>query len=151
MPTNKSSSMLFSPNPRNFKINFPRRSSIGIKDGVGLSRDSMDDKENRKYQILKPVKVNESPRKKVLVERNEAAPCFADPKSHVGKVTFAKPLEEKKLDPFFDDEIIPKFEEGPRSSLTSKDSNGESETSVCYMNVLWKKASKRETVTSQFL
>ncbi|KAK7264473.1 hypothetical protein RJT34_32082 [Clitoria ternatea] len=149
----------FPSTPANSPSDFPRRSSVGIRDGVGSLRDSMDDKENGKDQILKPAKVrspaacskatknfmsptisasckvNESPRKKVLVERNEAAPCFADPKSHVRKVTFAEPLEERKLDPFFDDGIIPNFEEGPRSSLTSEDSSGESETSVCYMNV----------------
>jgi len=95
----------------------------------------LDDKENWKDQILKPVKVrspavcskgsknfmsptisasckiNESPRKRVLTERNEMVPSPVDSKSHVRKVSFADPLEE-----------------GPRSSLTSEDLSGDSET-----------------------
>ncbi|KAK7300143.1 hypothetical protein RJT34_10978 [Clitoria ternatea] len=128
----------FPHTPTNSPLDFPRKSSVGIRDGVGSLRDSMDDKENGKYHILKPAKVcspaacskatknfmfltisasckvNESPRKKVLAERNEFTPCFAYPKSHIRKVTFAKPLEENET-------------------------SGENETSVRYMNVPWKK------------
>ncbi|TKY54012.1 hypothetical protein E2542_SST18418 [Spatholobus suberectus] len=134
---------------------FSRRSSDGIRESVGSLRDFVDDKENGKDQILKPAKVrspavcskvsknfmsptisasckiNESPRKKVLVERNETVPSPVDPKSHVRKVTFAEPLEEKRIDG-----IIPNLEEGPRSSLTSGDLSGESVTSEThYVNV----------------
>ncbi|RDX81388.1 hypothetical protein CR513_37939, partial [Mucuna pruriens] len=141
--------------PANSPSDFLRRSSVGIRESGGSLRDFMDDKENGKDQILKLAKVrspaacskgsknfmsptisasckiNESPRKKVLVERNEAVLSPADPKSHVRKVTFAESLEEKRID-----EIVPNFEEGPRSSLTSEDLSGESETSEThYMNV----------------
>ncbi|KAG5101219.1 hypothetical protein JHK84_046188 [Glycine max] len=134
---------------------FSRRGSVGIRESGGSLRDSFDDKENGKDQILKPTKVrspavsskgsknfmsptisasckiNESPRKKVLIEKNEAVPSPADKKSHVRKVTFAEPLEEKMIDG-----IIPNFEEGLRSSLSSEDLSGESETSEThYMDV----------------
>ncbi|KAK7363746.1 hypothetical protein VNO77_05900 [Canavalia gladiata] len=144
--------------PANSPSDFPRRSSVGIRESAGSLRDITDDKENGKDQILKPAKVrspaasskgtknfmsptisasckvNESPRKKVLVERNESVPNSADPKSHVRKVTFAEPLEEKKFDALFDG-ITPNFEDVPRSSLTSEDLSGESETTVNDMNV----------------
>ncbi|KAL2339189.1 hypothetical protein Fmac_013635 [Flemingia macrophylla] len=141
--------------PVNSPSDFSRRSCVGIRESGGSLRDFADDKENGKDQILRPAKVrspaacvkgsknfmsptisaackiNESPRKKVLVERNEAVPSPGDPKSHVRKVTFAEPLEQKKID-----RIIPNSEEGPRSSLTSDDLSGESETSEThYMNV----------------
>lgn len=116
---------------------FPRRSSVGIREsGGGSYRDIMEDKENGKDQILKPAKVRspaasskstknfmsptisasckfaESPRKKVLAERNEPSPttCIpsSDPKSHVRKVTFADPLEEKRSENGFPG---PTFEE----------------------------------------
>ncbi|XP_020224922.1 uncharacterized protein LOC109806821 [Cajanus cajan] len=141
--------------PVNSPSDFSRRSSVGIRESGGSLRDFVDDKENGKDQILRPAKVrspaacvkgpknfmsptisaackiNESPRKKVLVERNESVPSPGDPKSHVRKVTFAEPLEQKRID-----RIIPNFEEGPRSSLTSDDLSGESETSEThYMNV----------------
>ncbi|KHN35739.1 hypothetical protein glysoja_039525 [Glycine soja] len=134
---------------------FSRRGSVGVRESGGSLRDSFDDKENGKDHILKPAKVrspavsskgsknfmsptisasckiNESPRKKVLIERNEAVSSPADPKSHVRKVTFAEPLEENMIYG-----IIPNFEEGPRSSLSSEDLSGESETSeIHYMNV----------------
>ncbi|CAJ1941346.1 unnamed protein product [Sphenostylis stenocarpa] len=121
--------------PANSPLDFSRRGSVGIRDSGGSLRDSLDDKENGKDQILKSVKVrspaicskgsknfmsptisasckiNESPRKKVLTERNEMVPSPVDLKSHVRKVTFAEPLEED-----------------PRSSLTSEDLRSESET-----------------------
>ncbi|XP_047164182.1 uncharacterized protein LOC124833690 [Vigna umbellata] len=121
--------------PANSPLDFSRRGSVVVRESGGSLRDSLDDKENGKDQILKPVKVrspavsskgsknfmsptisasckiNESPRKRVLTERNEMVPSPADSKSHVRKVTFSDPLEE-----------------GPRSSLTSEDLSGESET-----------------------
>ncbi|ESW25943.1 hypothetical protein PHAVU_003G078900 [Phaseolus vulgaris] len=121
--------------PANSPLDFSRRGSVGVRESGGSLRDSLDDKENGKDQILKPVKVrspavcskgsknfmsptisasckiNESPRKRVLTERNEMVPSPVDPKSHVRKVTFADPLEE-----------------GSRSSLTSDDLSGDSET-----------------------
>jgi hypothetical protein len=96
-----------------------------------FSRKSfVDDKENGNDHILKPAKVRspaatskstknfmsptisasikmaESPRKKILTERNEPTPC-SDPKIHVRKVTFADPLEQKRLDASFDGNGIP--------------------------------------------
>jgi len=119
---------------------FSRKGSVGVRESGGSLRDSLDDKENGKDQTLKPVKVrspavsskgsknfmsptisasckiNDSPRKRVLTERNEMAPSPVDQKSHVRKVTFADPLE------------------GPRSSLTSDLSSGDSETSETLMS-----------------
>ncbi|XP_014508682.1 uncharacterized protein LOC106768198 [Vigna radiata var. radiata] len=121
--------------PANSPLDFSRRGSVGVRESGGSLRDSLDNKENGKDQSLKPVKVrspavcskgsknfmsptisasckiNESPRKRVLTERNEVVPGPLDPKSHVRKVTFSDPLEE-----------------GPRSSLTSEDLSGDSET-----------------------
>ncbi|WVZ12640.1 hypothetical protein V8G54_017170 [Vigna mungo] len=118
-----------------YSADFSRRGSVGVRESGGSLRDSLDDKENGKDQSLKPVKVrspavcskgsknfmsptisasckiNESPRKRVLTERNEVVPTPVDPKSHVRKVTFSDPLVE-----------------GPRSSLTSEDLSGDSET-----------------------
>ncbi|KAJ1427191.1 hypothetical protein SESBI_09852 [Sesbania bispinosa] len=140
----------FPNTPVNSPSDFPRRSSVGVRESTGSLRDFMDDKENGKDQILKPAKVRspaasskstknfmsptisasckitESPRKKILVERNEPAPTStpsAEPKTHVRKVTFAEPLQEKKLDASLDE--IPNFEEIPRSSLSSEDLGGE--------------------------
>ncbi|XP_027368660.1 uncharacterized protein LOC113874644 [Abrus precatorius] len=149
----------FPNTPANSPSDFPRRSSVGVRENAGSLRDFMDDKENGKDQILKPAKVrspatsskgtknfmsptisasckiNDSPRKKVLIERNEVVPNSADPKSNVRKVTFAEPLEQNKFDALFDG-ITPNFEDAPRSSsLTSEDLSGESETTVDDINV----------------
>ncbi|RYR09087.1 hypothetical protein Ahy_B05g077163 [Arachis hypogaea] len=89
-------------------------------------------------------KIIESPRKKVLIERNGPVPDSvpsAEAKNNVRKVTFAEPLEcgglqsdhldleERKPDSIFDG--VPDFEESlsSRSSLTSEeDLSDESET-----------------------
>ncbi|KAK7348457.1 hypothetical protein VNO80_23015 [Phaseolus coccineus] len=137
--------------PANSPLDFSRRGSVGVRESGGSLRDSLDDKENGKDQILKPVKVrspavcskgsknfmsptisasckiNESPRKRVLTERNEMVPSPVDPKNHVRKVTFADPLEE-----------------GSRSSLTSDDLSGDSETLMSKNNT----DSSFETVNS---
>ncbi|KAK7387758.1 hypothetical protein VNO78_22550 [Psophocarpus tetragonolobus] len=137
--------------PVNSPSDFSRRGSIGVREsGGGSLRDSLDDKENGKDHTLKPAKVrspavsskgsknfmsptisasfkiNESPRKKILVERNEPVLSPLDSKTHVRKVTFAEPLEQKRTD-----EMIPNFEDGPRSSLTSEDLGSE----IHHMNV----------------
>ncbi|KAL4315665.1 hypothetical protein AHAS_Ahas15G0207800 [Arachis hypogaea] len=138
------------------------------KGGGGGSLRYVDDKENGKDQTLKPGKVRspaaclkgsknfisptisasckiiESPRKKVLIERNGPVPDSvpsAEAKNNVRKVTFAEPLEcgglqsdhldleERKPDSIFDG--VPDFEESlsSRSSLTSEeDLSDESET-----------------------
>ncbi|WJX96885.1 hypothetical protein P8452_78026 [Trifolium repens] len=107
----------FSHTPANSPSDFSRKSFV-------------DDKENGNDHILKPAKVRspaatskstknfmsptisasikmaESPRKKILTERNEPAPC-SDPKIHARKVTFADPLEQKRLDASFDGNGIP--------------------------------------------
>ena len=141
-----------------YSADFPRRNSVACRESVGPLRD-LDDKENGKDQILKPAKARsptasskgtknfmsptisasckiiESPRKKVLIERNEPVPTSvpsADAKSHVRKVTFADPLEcgdfkppdlgleeERKLDALFDG--VPNFEESHGSCLTSEE------------------------------
>lgn len=73
-------------------------------------------------------KIADSPRKKVLLERNEAAPTSipsTDAKTHLHKVTFAEPLEcgeaksEEKLDALLDG--VPDFEDIQCSSLTCQD------------------------------
>ncbi|XP_061345571.1 uncharacterized protein LOC133291333 [Gastrolobium bilobum] len=136
---------IFPNTPANSPSDIPRRNSVGVRESTGSLRDMMmDDKENGKdHQILKPAKVRspaassrssknfmaptisasfkvtDSPRKKILIERNEPAPTSipsADTKSHIRKVTFAEPLEEKKLDALLDE--VTYFEE---SSLTSED------------------------------
>ncbi|GAU18391.1 hypothetical protein TSUD_202800 [Trifolium subterraneum] len=125
----------FSQTPANSPSDFSRKSFV-------------DDKENVKDQILKPAKVRspaasskstknfmsptisasfkmaESPRKKILTERNEPAPC-SDPKIHVRKVTFADPLEQKRLDASFDGNGIPFpcYESEDLSDETLSDSN----------------------------
>ncbi|XP_057419677.1 uncharacterized protein LOC130713874 [Lotus japonicus] len=136
-PFSKPSSVIANPRinfpntPANSPSDFPRRSSVG---------SIADDKENGKDSILKPakvrspavcskasknfmsptisasIKVNDSPRKKILTERNEpalappsSAPASAEPKSQIRKVTFAEPLEEKKVYALFDG--FPNFED----------------------------------------
>ncbi|CAJ2649504.1 hypothetical protein L195_g017938 [Trifolium pratense] len=125
----------FSHTPANSPSDFSRKSFV-------------DDKENVKDQILKPAKIRspaatskstknfmsptisasikmaESPRKKILTERNEPAPC-SDPKVHMRKVTFADPLEQKSLDASFDGSGIPFpcYESEDLSDETLSDSN----------------------------
>ncbi|MED6161720.1 hypothetical protein PIB30_063371 [Stylosanthes scabra] len=158
---------VFPNTPANSPSDFQRKNSVPGRESGGSLR-YVDDKENAKDQTLKPgkarspaaclkgsknfmsptisasCKIIESPRKKVLVERNEPVPDSvpsAEAKSNVRKVTFAEPLEcvdlisdhldleERKLD--YDDTFdgVPNFEESHSSCLTSEeDLSDESET-----------------------
>ncbi|KAF7811170.1 uncharacterized protein G2W53_032146 [Senna tora] len=156
----------FNPNtPANSPSDFPGRNSFGGRESAGSFRD-LDDKENGKDQILKPAKVRspaasttkstknfmsptisasskiaESPRKKVLTERNEPARASfssTDGKSSTRKVTFADFVEysdskpeivqqENKFQPL-SDEIIKEETEKLTASMVSEDFNGETES-----------------------
>ncbi|KAI4295899.1 hypothetical protein L6164_035895 [Bauhinia variegata] len=119
----------FNPNtPANSPSDFPRRNSFGVRESIGSFRD-LDDKENGKDQNMKPAKVRSpasslkgtknfmsptisasskitvSPRKKVLIERNEPARASissTDGKSPVHEVTMAEPMEGSDLKPGID-------------------------------------------------
>ncbi|XP_054788132.1 uncharacterized protein LOC129293988 [Prosopis cineraria] len=119
----------FNPNtPANSPSDFPRRNSIGGKESIE-SLGNLDDKENGKEHILKSSKVRspaasmkgmknfmsptisasskitESPRKKVLTDRNEPARTSfssTEVKSPNRKVTFADSLDENKFQTFSD-------------------------------------------------
>ncbi|KAI4298694.1 hypothetical protein L6164_032222 [Bauhinia variegata] len=114
----------FNPNtPANSPSDFPGRHSVEGRESIGSLRD-LDDKENGKGQNLKAAKVRSpasaskgtknfmsptisasskitvSPRKKVLVERNEAARTSissTDGKCPILKVKIAEPLEGSNL------------------------------------------------------
>ncbi|KAI5401016.1 hypothetical protein KIW84_065743 [Lathyrus oleraceus] len=72
-------------------------------------------------------KVAESPRRKILAERNETAHS-SDHKIHVRKVTFADPLEQKRLDASIDgnENPFPSFESDDMSSENLSDSDAAS-------------------------
>ncbi|XP_028781057.1 uncharacterized protein LOC114737311 [Neltuma alba] len=114
--------------PANSPSDFPRRNSIGGRESIGSLGD-LDDKENGKEHVLKSSKVRspaastkgmknfmtptisasskitESPRKKVLTDRNEPARTSfssAEGKSPSRKVTFGDSIDEKKFQNFSD-------------------------------------------------
>ncbi|KAI5396156.1 hypothetical protein KIW84_062378 [Lathyrus oleraceus] len=72
-------------------------------------------------------KVAESPRRKILAERNETAHS-SDHKIHVRKVTVADPLEQKRLDVSIDgnENPSPSFESDDMSSENLSDSDAAS-------------------------
>ncbi|AES92635.1 hypothetical protein MtrunA17_Chr4g0074901 [Medicago truncatula] len=134
---NPRSSFSHSHTPANSPSDFSRKSFV-------------DDKENAKDQFMKPAKVRspaatskstknfmsptisasfkmaESPRKKILAERNEPTPT-SDNKVHVRKVTFSDPLEQKRLDAASLDGnnriLFPSFESEDLSGETLLESN----------------------------
>ncbi|XP_058753861.1 uncharacterized protein LOC131636762 [Vicia villosa] len=114
----------FSHTPANSPIDFPRKSfdyeKENVKDQVlkpGKIRSpspaatSKSSKNFMSPTISASFKVAESPRRKILSERNETA-LSSEHKVHVRKVTFADPLEQKRLDASIDgsENHFPSFE-----------------------------------------
>ncbi|CAI8611478.1 unnamed protein product [Vicia faba] len=119
-PFSKPSSLManprssFSHTPANSPIDFPRKSFDYEKENVkdqmlkpGKIRSpspaatSKSSKNFMSPTISASFKIAESPRRKILAERNETG-LSSEHKVHVRKVTFADPLEQKRLDASID-------------------------------------------------
>ncbi|KAL5066297.1 hypothetical protein RYX36_028034 [Vicia faba] len=129
-PFSKPSSLManprssFSHTPANSPIDFPRKSFDYEKENVkdqmlkpGKIRSpspaatSKSSKNFMSPTISASFKIAESPRRKILAERNETG-LSSEHKVHVRKVTFADPLEQKRLDASIDgnENGFPSFE-----------------------------------------
>ncbi|CAK8564381.1 unnamed protein product [Lathyrus sativus] len=144
-PFSKPSSLManprssFSHTPANSPIDFQRKSfeyeKENVKDQMLLkpgkirspspAATSKSSKNFMSPTISASIKISESPRRKILAERNETAHS-SDHKIHVRKVTFADPLEQKRLDASIDgnENPFPSYESCDRSSENLSDSDG---------------------------
>ncbi|CAL5199526.1 unnamed protein product [Lathyrus oleraceus] len=146
-PFSKPSSLManprssFSHTPANSPIDIQRKSfeyeKENVKDQMLLkpgkirspspAATSKSSKNFMSPTISASFKVAESPRRKILAERNETAHS-SDHKIYVRKVTFADPLEQKRLDASIDgnENPFPSFESDDMSSENLSDSDAAS-------------------------